>query len=252
MGDQTRFIILAGPRTGSTYLVDYLDAAPGTRCLSELFQDDRIDFRTHQPADPRLRDVAFRDADPVAFLDLLAQEAAACERFGFKMIGNHIASRGPDFLRQICVSRAWKKIYLWRDDLFEQSASFLLAHQHFGGEIWGRTPDQRRIAIAPRDMVACLHMVQTLYFLIESALAAAQREDVFALEYGELGRPSVMADLLRFLGLPPAAVDLLLERRASDPKLRFDPGPRLAERVVNYDELLSAFRNSRYRRLIGQ
>jgi LPS sulfotransferase NodH len=247
---QTKFVILAGPRTGSTYLVDYLDALPDTRCHSELFQDGRIDFRHHPPADPRLGDIAFRDAQPVAFLDLAAEEAKDCQRFGFKLIGSHIAQRGPDFIRHVCVDRGWKKIYLWRNDLFEQSVSCLLAARHFGGGIWERTPEQRRIALAPKELMACLHMVQTTYFVIEAALVNAHGDDVFSLAYDDLGRSAVMHDLLRFVGLSESAIERSVGSAGENRGLNFRPGPKLAARVENHAEIRRFFLKTRYRHLI--
>lgn len=246
---QTKFVILAGPRTGSTYLVDFLDAIPGTRCYSELFRNDHIDFRNHQPADPRLQDIAFRDAQSTAFIDLVAEEAKDCDRFGFKIIGHQIPKLDPDLLRQLFGGREWKKIYLWRDDLFEQSVSYALAARHFGEAVWGRTPDEHRIALSPKQLVECLHIVQTTYFIIEAALANGDDSDVFALNYDDLGQTSVMADVLRFLGLPQAAVDHAIATAAQS-GLEFKPGPRLAERIENHAEIRRFFLNSRYRRLI--
>lgn len=249
MDRQTKFVIVVGPRTGSTYLVDYLDAVSATRCCSELFRNDRIDFRHHQPRDPRLNDIAFRDAEPAAFVDLAAAEAGDCQRFGFKLIGTQIPKLGHDVVRQVFAGRDWKKIYLWRDDLFEQSVSYALAAQHFGDAVWGRTPDQQRITIPPKQLLEYLHIVQTTYFIIEVALGNAHGDDVFALNYDDLGRASVMGDLLRFLGLPPADVDRAIAG-AGQSGLDFKPGPGLAERIENHAEIRRFFLNSRYRRLI--
>jgi len=248
--EQTRFVILAGPRTGSTYLVDYLDRISDITCCSELFQDGRIDFRHHRPNDPRLSDPGFRDREPLAFLDLLAAEMHGAGWFGFKMIGNQIAPRGPEFLHRICHDRRWKKIYLWRDDLFEQSVSIILAARHFGTGVWGRTPDEQRVRIPPGELLSYLHMVQALYFVIEAALAHADAADVFALCYRDLGRPEVMAEMLRFLGLPEAAIEEALAACGSAPGTAFAPGPRLAERVENLDEIRRYFLNGRYREMI--
>ena len=251
MGHQTRFVIVAGPRTGSTYLVDYLDAIPGTRCCSELFRNDHIDFRHMKPKDARLTDIAFRDAEPAEFIELLAREAGDCERFGFKLIGHQIPKLGSAFIQQVFNSRGWKKIYLWREDLFEQSVSYALAAKHFGESIWERTPDGFRVAIPPKQLLECLHIVQTTYFIIEAALANADRHDLFVLNYDELNRPATMGRLLRFLGLSKTMVEQMI---AAAPRegLDFKTSPRLTERIENLDEIRRFFLNSRYRRLIRQ
>jgi hypothetical protein len=248
--EQRRFVILAGPRTGSTYLVDYLDRIRDITCCSELFQDARVDFRHHRPSDPRLGDPAFRDREPLEFLDLLTAEMPGVGWFGFKMIGNQIAPRGPEFLHRICHDRRWKKIYLWRDDLFEQSVSIILAARHFGTGVWGRTPNEQRVRIAPGELLSYLHMVQALYFVIEAALAHANAADVFALCYRDLGRPEVMVDLLTFLGLPDAEIEEAIAGNGAAAGPGFAPGPRLADRVENLDEIRRYFLNGRYREMI--
>lgn len=251
MDRQTRFVIVAGPRTGSTYLVDYLDAVAGTRCCSELFRTDHIDFRHHRPADPRLTDIAFRDRQPGEFVELVAREAGDCARFGFKLIGHQIPKLGQAFIREVFNSREWRKIYLWRDDLFEQAVSYLLAARHFGDAIWERTPDHHRIAIEPRQLLECLHIVQTTYFVIESALANVDSRDLLVLNYDELGQTSAMSRLLRFLGLRKTEIERA-NAMAQQAGLAFKPGPGLVERVENQDEIRRFFRNSRYRRMIRQ
>jgi hypothetical protein len=52
------FVILSLPRTDSTYLVDYLDAAPNVKCLSEVFNPDVVLLRHHRPSDTALTDKA--------------------------------------------------------------------------------------------------------------------------------------------------------------------------------------------------
>ena len=74
MAERVRYVILSLPRTGSTYLVDYLDAVPSARCLSEIFNRDTVLLRHHQPADATLLDKSLRDQDPFGFLARLEQD----------------------------------------------------------------------------------------------------------------------------------------------------------------------------------
>ena len=245
----TKFVIVAGPRTGSTHLVDYLNTIPETRCWSELFTPGRIDFRHHQPADPRLQDTEFRDAQPMAFIGLAMEEAKPCRRFGFKIVNSF--KRVPEFARQISTDREWKKIYLWRDNLFEQAVSFLLAERQFGTELWERTPHEKRITISPKRLLTCLHLLQKEYLDIEVRLAAAHHDDVFGLEYHDLGRPSVVGDL-RFLDVPQTVIDDVVAGAGRDRGLDFNPGPTLADRIENYAEIRAFLLNTRYRGLIEQ
>ncbi|HUN47299.1 MAG TPA: Stf0 family sulfotransferase [Stellaceae bacterium] len=249
MGGPTKFVIVAGPRTGSTFLVDYLDRVPGTRCWSELFRNDHIDLRRHRPSDPRLQDIAFRDAQPAEFVRRLAADAKDCRAFGFKLIGHQIPKLGSQLIQEIFGGPDWRKIYLWREDLFEQSVSYALAAKHFGEGVWERTPDEFRIRISPKQLLECLHVVQTTYFIIESVLANCDGTDLLALNYDELGHAPSIRRLLRFLGLPKAPAGRTI---ADAPRsgLDFKPGPPLAARIENYDEIRRFFLNSRYRRLL--
>ena len=90
------------------------------------------------------------------------------------------------------------------------------------------------------------------YFPIENALALASPDDLFALEYEDLGRLSVVRELLQFLRLPAAVIGRTLERgTSSDDELRFSRGPTAAERIQNYGEIQQFLRTTRYRRWVG-
>ncbi|HEY3917704.1 MAG TPA: hypothetical protein VGL83_07910 [Stellaceae bacterium] len=242
MTEGQRFVILSLPRTGSTYLVDYLDAVPGIRCLSEVFNRNTVLLRHHQPKDPTLADKAARDADPIGFLARLEPDVGACDWFGVKFFPGH----GDRLLRYFCTSRQWKKIFLWRDNLLEQYISFLLASEKFGQESWERVADEATLTVPASALIDDLHGIERSYIEIEEALAFAEREQVFTLEYDDLGNALVMEQLLRFLGLPDVAIPALMQQGNSMPA--FERGPRAAARIVNGDEVRRALRNTRYSR----
>jgi len=250
VSEQTKFIIFAGPRTGSTYLVDFLNSVPKTRCYAELFQKDRIDFRHHEPVDSRLSDIGFRDASPLEFLRLLGEEARPCRRFGCKIVGLQSLKPTPEFLREICTDRSWRKIYLWRDDLFEQAVSFALAERHFGRGLWERTPDARRIALSPQDLMARLHLLQREYLAIEAVLGTTHTEDVLSLEYRDLRQAQAVCNVLRFRGVPEPSIESATASLAPGGELEFKAGPALSERIANFAEIRRFLLNSRYRRFV--
>jgi LPS sulfotransferase NodH len=246
MADRQRFVIVSCPRTGSTYLVDYLAAIDGIRCLSEVFNERMVLLRHHRPVDPRLDDMGFRNADPPGFLERVEQEVGDCGWFGFKLFPNH----NLPLLQRLCADRRWRKIFLWRDNLVEQYLSFLLASSHFGRKEWGRVPDESKFRAWTGELIADIHTIESNYQAIEKALARADLADVFALEYEELGDEAVMRRLLQFLGLPQAAIDAAVARAAADPALAFAPGPNSAQRLQNYDEIRAILERSRYKRWI--
>ena len=98
-----------------------------------------------------------------------------------------------------------------------------------------------------------LHTIQQNYFTIETVLLRARREDVFALEYEELGQPAMMRRLLQFLDLPPELIETTLQNTAGtarNDELRFARGPTPAQRIQNYDEIRALLRLSRYQRWV--
>lgn len=237
----------AGCQVTRGYLVDYLDAVDEIRCLSEIFHPSEIMLRHHQTIDPRLLDKSLGDADPVGYRERLKQEIGDRPWFGFK----HFPRHSLPLLHHLCASREWRKIFLWRDNLIEQYLSFLLASVHFGQATWGRGPDQIQMQVPLALLMDDLHTIQENHFAIEKSLLLAHADDVFTLEYEELGKATVMRGLLHFLGLPPPSIDRTLARAGDGgPRddLRFARVPTPAQRIRNYPEIRRLLQGSRYQR----
>lgn len=243
MAEHQRFVILSLPRTGSTYLVDYLNAVPGMRCLSEIFNPDTVLLRHHQPADQTLLDKERRDKDPMDFLARVEQDVGPCDFFGVKVFPAH----GEKLLRYFATSPQWKKIFLWRDNILEQYISFLLASAQYGQASWERVADDVRLTVPVGGLIDDLHAIEKSYIEVEDALVLAPPELVFALEYDDMAQDEIMEQLLRFLGVDDAGVAVMAEKRRG--KLKFDRGPRALDRITNYDEVRAALLHTRYARL---
>lgn len=249
MAQHQCFVIVSLPRTGSTYLVDCLDAIEDVRCLSEIFHPNEIMLRHHQPRDPRLGDMALRDRDQPAYLERLEQDVGDCGWFGFK----HFPRHSPKLLQHLCASRRWRKIFLWRENILEQYLSFLLAAAHFGQVTWGRVPDAEQVTIPPIMLMEDFHTIERNYIMIEEALLLSDPQDVFTLEYGDLGQVEVMRGLLHFLGLPEASVERAVAEtagRVGSGELKFERGPTAASRIKNYEEIRRMLHHTRYRRWV--
>ena len=251
MRDYQRFVVVSLPRTGSTYLVDYLNDIEDVRCLSEIFHPNEIMLRHHQPRDPLLLDRQQRDLDPLGYLNRLEAEIGEVRWFGFK----HFPRHGEALLKHLCASRHWRKIFLWRDNLLEQYLSFLLASAHFGKITWGRVPDQARVTVPPGLLIEDFHTIERNYLLIEEMLMQAHPDDVFTLEYDDLGRVEAIRGLLEFLGLPEASIQAAVARTAglaANGSLKFERGPTAASRIANYDEIRRVLARTRYRRFVAE
>jgi hypothetical protein len=246
MAPHQHFVILSLPRTGSTYLVDYLGAAPGVKCLSEVFNPDVVLLRHHQPSDAALTDKNVRDNDPLGFLQRLEQDVGPCAAFGVKLFPSH----DQKLLHYFCASRQWKKIFLWRDNILEQYISFLLASAKYGSESWERVDDAARLTVPVDTLIDDLHTMEKNYIEIEDALVLAEPEDVFPLEYDDLARNDVMECLLRFIGISEASAQSIATAQASG-ALAFDRGPRAVDRIANYGDVRAILRRTRFARLVA-
>lgn len=247
MGEHQRFVILSLPRTGSTYLVDYLAAVPGVRCLSEVFNRNTVLLRHHEPKDRALTDKAARDADPMSFLARLEQDVGACDWFGIKFFPGH----GDRLLRYFCTSPQWKKIFLWRGNFLEQYISFLLASAKFGDGSWERVDDDATLIVPIGTLVDDLHAIEKSYMEIEQAFLLSDPDQVFTLEYDDLGRTAVMEKMLRFLGTSDAAI-ATAQAQARSGALAFSRGPRAIDRIANRDAVQKALRNTRFANLLSE
>ncbi|HWE71578.1 MAG TPA: hypothetical protein VG328_00345 [Stellaceae bacterium] len=240
------FIILSLPRSGSTYLVDYLDAAPSVKCLSEIFNPEVVLLRHHRPSDAALTDRTVRDSDPLRFLRRLEEDVGPCDAFGVKLFPTH----NPKLLRYFCASRRWKKIFLWRDNIVEQYISFLLAAAQYGRESWERVDDDARLTVPIDTLIDDLHAMERNYIEIEDALVLAEPEDVFTLEYDDMAHKEIMERLLRFVGVGNAAIQSVAAAQAGG-ALAFDRGPRAADRIANYGDVRAILGRTRFARLVA-
>lgn len=244
MPTRVRFVILSLPRTGSTYLVDYLDAVPGARCLSEIFNPDTVLLRHHHPADPTLLDKDLRNKDPMGFLARLEKDVGTCDFFGVKVFPGH----GDKLLRYFAASPQWKKIFLWRDNILEQYISFLLASAQYGSASWERVASDAQLTVPIATLIDDLHAIEKSYIELEDALVLADPSAVFSLEYNDMASDEIMEQMLRFLGIGDAGIAAIAETRKG--KLKYDRGPRATERIANYDEVRETLIHTRYKRLV--
>ena len=96
-GDYVRFIILSGPRTGSNMLAQALNSNPSIRCFHEVL-NSIVGFvmydlhNTDRQESPTEDDVAFRERDPIGFLEqrIFGEYPDDVAAVGFKYHYGHI------------------------------------------------------------------------------------------------------------------------------------------------------------------
>ncbi|MEK8031309.1 hypothetical protein AACH06_10815 [Ideonella sp. DXS29W] len=136
-----RYVILSTPRSGSSHLVDALEAHPHVACLGELFNLNGGAMRSLGIHSSRMLDLAANE--PLVYLNevmaLWTQRADAKPVFGFKMMLHH----DPRVIDYLASHQDWKVILLRRENSLAQWSSLQLAK--LTGE-WGSKPKKKRAA----------------------------------------------------------------------------------------------------------
>lgn len=193
-----RFVILALPRSGSTYLMELLDSHHVIRCSGEQYNPYAV-FDT-RAKDDRHETVLGRDRDPATYLDQFFTDAATPDTrvAGFKfMIGHNV-----NVLRAIEQRPDIAVIYLWRENRLAQAASLLKAIENKKWAQARKTREAaRKIHATPRMISQRWHEFATYDHLVRLWLEQRPNRRI-TLEYRELFREGFDARICEFLGVP--------------------------------------------------
>jgi len=128
------FVIIAEPRSGSSYLCDYLDKVDSIDCHSELFFLYAIHKRTGVVND--FRQVVHRHTNIRHFMSVIAQESGADKMIGFKWV------MWQDFRILWWVWRGSfrQAVVLGRRNKLAQFASLMLVAKTRRWQNWGEGP----------------------------------------------------------------------------------------------------------------
>jgi LPS sulfotransferase NodH len=141
MPNVQRYVVLSTPRSGSSHLVQALEAHPHVACLGEI-------FNTHGGALRRLGQynehmMTLLANDPLAYLQTLmdtwAKQPEAKPVFGFKMMLHH----DPRVIDHLVADPDWRVILLRRANVLAQWSSLQIAK--ITGE-WSSKGKKRRAA----------------------------------------------------------------------------------------------------------
>ena len=243
-----KFVIIGIARTGSTWLVDLLNAHSQVQAFGELFRSmdvvgwDVRPFTTHQS--PRL--LALYRSDPLSFLDrcVFRRWPVACEAVGFKLFYYH-ARRPPHAMvwDHLAQDRSIRIIHVKRANLLGQYCSLQLAHKT---DVWssrraldGEPPSVRLEIDACRE-----HFAEVRAWEQECARLFGSHR-VFDLYYEDLvsDRDRQMQAIQSFLELRHEPVSSALVRQRRRP---------LSSVIANYDELKHAFAGTQWAGFFGE
>jgi LPS sulfotransferase NodH len=224
----TRFVLVATPRTGSTLLVDLLSSHPEVFCDNELYNPHQICRHGFNEGDPA--GLSYRNADPVRFWkEFYFSEFAKTRRaIGFNFMLGH----DHRILDRI-LGDAWLKIvFVTRENKLAQYASYQLA---LATQRWSVVDDREaaaQTAFGPltfdfRSFEQWLQEEMTLEYLF-TRLAALLTSDVLTLEYRQLLDPETHRRLCQHLGVAHAPLRATLRKQNAN---------RILSRFANPDEV---------------
>jgi LPS sulfotransferase NodH len=227
-----RAVLLAHARSGSTLLMEFLDAQPETSFAHELFHQRRARLPAFAGAGPvdQAELKARRDADPLGFL---AGLSAACPTriFGFKWFRGHT----PAVRHALIADPAWRVLILYRDNYLALHASQLTAQ--LTGQ-YALRPG--KAAAEPPSLPFDAEAFRTGYAAYrryyDGLLRECDREGkpFVLIEYRQLSRPEFLRNAARHIGVakPLTPPPRMVKQGSPDLAARFsDPG--LVRRTVD-------------------
>ena len=232
-----RFVIIGIARTGSTLLVDLLNAHSQALTFGELFRaPDAIgwDIAPFSSWKSEALLALYRE-DPLAFIRrrVFRRWPRSIGAVGFKLFYYH-AREYPhsmiwDYLRddkEICV------LHIKRRNILEQYLSLRRAHLT---DVWSSAqPDHQPASPLHLDVEACRrHFGEVRAFETECD-AVFSRHSMLPVFYEDLAacKEAEMLRIQRFLGLDEAPLDTRIKRQRTEP---------IAQAISNYEELRQAF-----------
>ena len=270
MGDEfVRFLVLSGPRTGSTLLTSSLNSHPDVVCFSEVFNftSDYIPFNVEGYDNYNLRDLKWRGEDPYGFLEerVFSGHPKSVRAAGLKILyGQFFGFAG---LQEAIVADSDIRIVrLKRRNILRTLVSQKRAEQT--GLYWqnakprplvprlvraARHPLRAADSVRARlrrpkpslDVKVHISSQELFKYIIKIQRLSDRYDDLFrahpliTLYYEDLAdRPqAVFRRVQLFLDLNPRELEIALERQNPQPP---------SELIANYSELRDAFRDSEH------
>ena len=208
-----QFIILTQARSGSYHLADLLNSAPDITCFGEIFKQNAFELPK-----PRLdflgltnRDMAARDADPMAILNRLRKQVQSeGQIFGFKDFLYNL--RRAKIYGQIAKNDKWKKIILLRNPVeryisrtrAKDTGIYVVKQQDsFTAQVL-----EKPIRFDPDDFNAFWANNTAFLQAVEALKQTASPDAIFTAHYDRLSDPAHLAEILAFLGSTSDATQL--------------------------------------------
>lgn len=224
------FVVLAGMRTGSNLLEEALNSVEGLTSHGEV-------FNPHFVGGPKREDLfgiglAERDKDPARLVARIASDPDALG--GFRLFQDHDARVIADVL---ATPRA-AKIVLTRNPV-DSYVSLKIARttgQWWLGDV--KAAKTAEVLFDTEEFEGFLTARRDFYLRINRALQTSG-QTAFYIDYSELSDASVLAGLVRFLGIDGAVSAGNVRAKVQNPQ-------PLEDKVKNFEEMAASLAGSDY------
>jgi LPS sulfotransferase NodH len=235
---QTRFVILAAPRSGSNMLCTMLDSHPAILCHHEIFNPKgvRLALRLRE-SDFSLGTVAEREADPRQFLERVWET-----RLGHACVGFKLTHRQNELIfGHLLADPTVAKVVLRRQNRLKTYVSHQISETLAEWEVYrpqDLATDRPMVEVDPERFLERVAFDDAYYNEIRQAVEAGGHAWI-EVWYESLFSVDRQNAILEFLGLGPSAGGLEMrsvKQNSSD----------LRDLVKNYDELLHFFQGTQF------
>lgn len=229
-----KFCLLATPRTGSSYLRQVLQNAPGVACHSELFNvrpGPDCFHREYFSTELTSAAISERDKDPLGFLARVEQQslerASLC---GFKLMLDH----NQQVLDHVTCSEDYQLVVVYRANRLAQFSSELIAR---ATDSWGTTtkggPQVRMLF----DVLHFERYRNNLDERYEQLYGNAHTGAMYWIEYNEIFDELALRKLFKFLG-----VSTKIQEAMNKASLVKQNTPRVVDRFANPQDVVDEMR----------
>ncbi len=216
------FVIFAEMRTGSNFLEESLNEYPGLKSYGEVFNPHFIGQA--KKTELMGMSMADREADPQRLIGLMKRQTDGLP--GFRFFNDH-----DPRIKTLCLTdAACAKIVLTRNPL-DSYVSREIARQTGQWRLGeGKAARTAAIRFDPQAFRAELTIRQSFQQEILHGLQVSG-QTAFYLDYDDIGDVGVLNGLASFLGLSESRTTPSAKTKKQNPQ-------SLAEKVVNYDEMI--------------
>ncbi len=231
---QTRFVVIASPRTGSNMLCSLLNAHPEILCHHEIFNPDGVHYALdHRTGEIELGSKHDRDRRPGEFLDRLWEHQCGRPVVGFKVNRDQ-----NEVLHDVLEDQRVRKIILTRRNRIRAFVSEMIARQTGEWESYSfskRTQPCGRIWIAADELLRHAAENECYFAQVRRALEVTG-QSFLETTYEDLAWPQETRRILGFLGV---------EARHLQPATRKNED--VLSLIANFEQLKEELRDSELR-----